>query len=260
MAVFTAYFDASGSPDQSPALALGGLVSTAEKWIDFAKEWEGCLNAFGVSTLHMKDFTQSRREFSKWKLDDPPRRRFINGLIKIIEQYVEYTTASTVLLNSYADADQTFCLREFMKPYTLGASTCVSGIIPWAISRGHDPKRIAYIFEKGDADQSDVSRCWKAQFPEYEISPVFLKKRDRHPDPKACGPIRPFEAADLIAYENFRANIAADEDGNVYRDQLRGSFLRMENLPGAEGWAFQRKAEIGQICSHWRVPLRAPQG
>lgn len=127
--------------------------------------------------------------------------------------------------------------------------------------RGSDsfPKRYPATLPHGDQRDSEPVEnrlFWDTQFPEYEISPVFFKKRDRHPDSTACVPIRPFEAADLIAYENYRANISA-EDGNVYLDQLRGSFLRMEDLPGAQGWGFARGAELEEICRLWRVPIRA---
>jgi len=58
----TAYFDASGSPDDIAAVSVAGLISTAEKWVSFTDEWEQCLEAFDVSSLHMKHFAHSRGE------------------------------------------------------------------------------------------------------------------------------------------------------------------------------------------------------
>ena len=88
MAVVTAYFDASGSPSATPVVCVGGLVSTAEKWIAFSEEWGACLEAFEVSALHMKDFTSFRGEFASWRWDEPRRKRLLSGLIQVIESHI----------------------------------------------------------------------------------------------------------------------------------------------------------------------------
>jgi len=174
-----------------------------------------------------------------------------------IEEHVEHTVASTVLMRDYKAADKTYCLSEWMKPYTLVASTCVSAILPWATRAGEAPSEIAYYFEDGDADQSDVMRCWDREFPHYEIRPLFLKKRDTHPSSGVCAPIRPFEATDFIAYENLKANIKADRSGNIFFDDLRKPFQRLGRLPGASEWRRTGLEELDSICSHYKVSKRS---
>ncbi len=238
MAKITAYFDASGSPDDTDVVAVGGLVSTAEKWIAFCGQWQECLDAFEVSALHMRDFSQSKREFSSWRNDEPRRSRFLSGLIRAIENHVEYTVASAVLMKHYRSLDERYCISEFMRPYTFAASTCVGAIARWARESAHHPAGIAYIFEKGDVDQSDVGRCWDSEFPEARLSPIFLRKGDYHPDPRVCAPIRPFEAADLIAYENLKGNLQIESSpGDVYQDQLRRLMKKPfgDRLPNGRG-------------------------
>jgi len=43
ISMFTAYFDASGSPDEGKALVVAGYVSTGEQWLEFDREWQSLL-------------------------------------------------------------------------------------------------------------------------------------------------------------------------------------------------------------------------
>jgi hypothetical protein len=256
MAPIAAYFDASGNPNDTAVISLVGLVSTAERWISFSDEWQECLDAFGVSSLHMRDFAHHEGEFSSWRGDEPKRRRFMSGLINVIENRVEYTVASTVLMKHYKAADQKYCLSEFMRPYTFAASTCVGSIIPWARNSAYAPNEIEYIFEKGDADQNDVSRCWDSQFSDYSLSPIFLKKTDKHPGSQVSAPIRPFEAADLIAYENLKGNLKIENQDRVYFDELRKPLQKLLGLPGAKEWKYSGLREMEAVCLTYGVPER----
>jgi hypothetical protein len=256
MASITAYFDASGSPD-SEAVSIGGLISSTEKWISFSGRWQEILDAFEVSSLHMKHYAHSEGEFVSWRWDEPRRRRFLSALLKVIEDHVEYAVASTVLMRDYRAVDKEYLLNGFMRPYTFAASTCVGAIGPWARGVSYDPDGISYIFEKGDTDQGDLSKCWERLFPQMRINPVFYKKRDRHPNPDVCPPIRPFEAADLIAYENHKGNVALKGKDSVFLDELRQPLQRLlTNLPGAKAWLYSRASEMEAVCSLWGVRKR----
>jgi len=255
--MITAYFDASGSPSHTPVMSLGGLVSTAEKWIAFSDQWEACLEAIGASALHMREFAHSEGEFSSWKNDEPRRRRFLNGLMWAIENHVEYSVACSVSMKDYRAIDTRYRLTEFMKPYTLVASTCASAIIPWAKHKRQEPRDIVYIFEKGDVDQDDVRRCWDSQFLSYGISPIFLKKEDKLPASEACAPIRPFEAADLITYENFKANMTIEgRPEEIFFNALRKPLQRLYQLPGAKEWQRFELGELEAVCSRYNVSER----
>lgn len=258
MAAVVAYFDASGSPGDSSVVSLAGLVTTAEKWVAFSDEWQECLDVFGVSALHMKDFAHSKREFSSWWLNEPKRRRFLSALLETVENHIEYTVAAAVWIKDYNDADERYCLSEFMRPYTIGASTCVAGIIDWATEPPRGAGAIAYIFEKGDSDQNDVNRCWRALFPERSLSPISLKKIDKLPSSEICAPIRPFEAADFIAYESLRANKALVESGgSMFFDELRAPMQRMRKLPGAEQWRLFNLKDLEATCEAYGIQKRA---
>lgn len=257
LAMIAAYFDGSGDPSDTPVVSLAGLVSTAEKWVAFSNQWEECLEAFGVSALHMREFAHSEGEFSSWRKDEPRRRRFLNGLIYAIESHIEYSVASSVSMRDYRAIDAKYRLSEFMKPYTFLASTCASAIIPWTTQTQRALGDIVYIFEKGDADQEDVRRCWDSQFPSYGISPIFRNKKDRQPGSEVSAPIRPLEAADLVAYENFKVNSTLEKhDEDIFFDELRRPLQRLFQLPGAKDWQRAGLDVLAELCSRWKVPER----
>ena len=253
MAVMTAYFDASGSPSVE-AVALGGLVTTPERWLEFDHKWSECLSAFDVTALHMKDFAHSLREFRGWDMDQPKRRRLLNGLLWVIEEMIEYTAASAVYIDDYNSLDRDYKLSEAMRPYTMASLSCAGHIVPWA--KNHNVERIAWIFEKGDVDQDDLRKHWETTYPELEVAPIFLKKRDRYPDPSQCRFIRAFEAADLLAYENLQAHKLVMRNVDVEFGDLRKPMQRMISLPGFHDWGMFNSEDIRSVCEGWKIPTR----
>jgi hypothetical protein len=257
MAIVTSYFDASGGSDQI-VVASAAVVASPEIWEEFDRRWNSCLAAFDVSALHMKDFAHSNGEFEKWKCDEPKRRRFLNGLLWIIEDLVEFTSVCSVYIDDYRYADKYFQLSESMRPYTLGSLTCASRIVMWAVEQGHDIDDLIWVFEKGDQDQSDLRKHWDLVYPDANVSPIFCKKRDIYPDKDKCRHIRPFEVADLIAYEHLQVHRLLDKkQGEVlYVDQLRRPIQRMRNWPSAKDWHTHDVASLENLCSHWNVQPR----
>jgi hypothetical protein len=119
MIEFAAYFDGSGSPDDTVAVAVAGFVATVRQWKEFERNWKDCLNDFGVSALHMRDFAHSRGEFTEWKGDENRRRRFLGRLISIIQVRVQHSFASVVRMDESRKVDTKYRLSEFSKPYAL---------------------------------------------------------------------------------------------------------------------------------------------
>lgn len=258
MAVIHSYFDASGSPSTA-AVAVAGLVARPEKWVEFDRRWSECLAAHGVSALHMKHFAHSREEFASWKDDAPKRRRFLGGLLWIIEDLVEYTATCAVYVEDYNRFDATYRLSEFMRPYTLASLTCGGHIVSWATDAAYHKNDIVWVFEKGDTDQRDLKARWDRMYPDLGVQPILCRKSDNFPDRSCFSPIRAFEAADLIAYENLQVHKALQrESGLIHVDQLRKPLKRMESLPGAKHWGFFGQQHLQDLCSKYAVDSREP--
>src|SRR5437868_5022689 len=65
MVMLTAYFDESGTDGRSPIVAVGGHLSTVERWEAFQLEWKGFLQNNGVQTFHATDLIHGYGEFTK---------------------------------------------------------------------------------------------------------------------------------------------------------------------------------------------------
>jgi hypothetical protein len=222
MGDFTAYFDASGDPS-TDAISVVGLVASAGNWVRFDQDWEECLNAFGAKSLHMKEFCHSTGQYAGWDQDEQKRRRFIWGLHKIIEKHVAFTAQSAISMSDYNRADETYQLSEFGRPYCICAVSCGGHIREWIHSQGQNENSLVTVFEHGDADQKGLESFWRQHYPDQYLGPIIKQKQDTYPDPDKLMRIRPFEAADYVAYEAFRISkqVFKTQGGNVPFRELR---------------------------------------
>jgi hypothetical protein len=254
----TSYFDVSGGPSEL-VVAPAALVASPEAWEEFDRQWNDCLDSFGVTALHMNQFAHSVGEFKGWDWDRPKRNRFINSLLWIIENLVDYTGACGLYVDDYRYVDREYQVSESMRPYTMGCLTCSSSIVNWAQREGHDKNELIWVFEKGDQDQNDLRKRWDIAYPEANVSPLFYKKRAAYPDKNKCKPIRPFEAADLIAFENLQVHrLLLERLGEeLYGDELRRPMQRMMKWESAQEWMVHDLDSIEKLCLKWRVPVRS---
>jgi hypothetical protein len=252
----TVYIDTSGGKSEV-AVSPAALVATPEAWEEFDKRWSSCLSAYGVTALHMKDFAHFRGEFESWKFHTLKRRKFLNHLLWIIEDLVEWTCSCAVYIDDYRYLDRHYCLSETLRPYTTGCLLCAAAINVWGRKNGIDD--FIWVIEKGDQDQSDLRRRWEIAYPNETVEPIFVKKRDRYPDPKVCRPIRPLEAADLLAYEHLKVHKLLDskQGEELFEDELRGPMLRMKNWESLRDWRIIDTKSLLVLCEHFQIPERS---
>jgi hypothetical protein len=247
MRVFTAYFDGSGSPDDTVAIVVAGFVAPAEQWIEFKRNWNDCLRDFGVSSLHMRNFAHSRGEFATWKGNEDRRRGFLGRLISIIRVRVWHSFACAVVMEDYRSVDGKFCLSEFSKPYALAGCTCLTKVERWKERFCKSEDEVAVVFEDGDKDKGDLIRAARS----FSVSPSFLTKQ---------GTVA-FQAADLLAYEHLLTNvkIQKSETGSIFEDELRRPFMELSAIPGGHGdWGIHMEDDLTSSCIKDGVPLRVP--
>jgi hypothetical protein len=256
MAVMTCYTDAGGGPAEivvSPAT----LVSTPDKWLEFERRWNDALAAHNISGLHMKEFAHFKGEYESFRWDEPRRRRLLNALLWIIEECIDYSAAVAIYIEGYNRADLTYRLSESMRPYTMGCMSCASRVTRWATTKGIGKNDLTWFFEKGDQDQNDLRVHWDIAYPDGAVDPIFLKKKDVHLSDQPRY-IRPFEAADLIGYENLQAHrLVRTKQGKQVFSDLRWTMQRLMKMNGAEEWGYFGDADIQRACSEWAIPPRA---
>src|ERR1035437_152881 len=151
MANFTVIFDGSGSPDGTVTLVVAGFVGKSEQWLELEKDWKCCLDDFGVSALHMKDFAHSQGDFKTWKGDEQRRRRFLARLINIISTRVWHSFGSAVIMDDYRNVDAKYQLSEHSRPYSIAGCSCLTSVRNWALKWLKPTDQILLVFEDGDA-------------------------------------------------------------------------------------------------------------
>jgi hypothetical protein len=251
--MFTAYFDASGSPDSEVAVVVAGFVAKAEQWIEFERNWNECLSSFQVSGMHMKDFAHSRGEFREWKGDEKRRQQFLAGLINVIKLRVLHSFSTIVVMEDYRKVDSVYRLTEFSKPYALAGCTTVAKAKRWAQKHGDPDDTIMFVFEDGDKDKGDLMRCMDAH---NQVSPIFLRKQESIA----------FQAADLLAYEHLLASRKMYEQQigtKVDFEDLRYPLRALSTIPGGlDGgeencdWGFHDESDLLASCKGDGMPLR----
>jgi hypothetical protein len=128
----------------------------------------------------------------------------------------------------------------------------------WGRENGLNKDDFNWVIEKGDDDQSDLRRRWESAYPNEIAEPIFVTKRDNYPDPKVYRPIRPLEAADLLAYEHLKVHKLLDrkQGEDVYEDELRGPMQRMKNWESVQQWKVLDSASLLVLCENLRIPER----
>jgi hypothetical protein len=111
--------------------------------------------------------------------------------------------------------------------------------------------------KRGDQDQNDLRKHWNIAYPDAAIKPIFLKKVDKYLSEKSRR-IRPFEAADLIGYENLLTHKRLDKLGRdtIPFEDLRKPMQRLSRMPGADKWGYFSKLEMLSTCQKWSIPAR----
>jgi hypothetical protein len=173
---YSAYFDASGHPNQQNVLTVAGFVSSVKKWSRFDKEWNAILASEGVKTFHMTDFVSNQGEFAVgWKGQTKRRKRFVEQLAACLKSNVNKSFRTTLILSDYSEINKRFRVEEDLgKPYTLCCMMCVYTLLRWA-KRKKAEKHLLYYFEDGDKDKGDFEVMHKRI---YKVRPKFLDKSE----------------------------------------------------------------------------------
>jgi Protein of unknown function (DUF3800) len=247
MAMFTVYFDASGSGTQGDALSVAGFIARTDEWLRFEKSWQIVLNAYKVKALHMKEFAPGSGEFASWKDDKKRRLEFMQDLINVVGDKCLNSFVSCIMLAPFRELDKKYCLSEVHKPLALAGTTCIDKVVRWAKRNKVADERIAYMFEDGDKDKGDLMRFSEKLF---NYVPNFLKKHQSVA----------FQAADLLAYEHRRANKQIFEagTGTLGMEDLRGTLQALDRTPPHQDddWGIYALAELEALCSKNNYPLR----
>lgn len=218
--LWSAYSDASGSqadPHLRP-LCMAGLLATELGWLRFENEWNAVLkhHKFNVPYMHMQSFAQSARgtPFEDWSSHRERRQQFIASLIKVIARSIKRAWAIYLPLKTFEAVNARYQLKEGLRgAYPLIAAACKGHVSDWM--RINRPRQLLrHLFERGDCGQQDFTALMIADgYEPPQIVPHYNKD--------SGGYVRPFEAADLIAYE-YATRFSREDAGDL--TEPRGSW------------------------------------
>lgn len=186
MAMYSAYFDESGTPDDSQFMVVAGAVADVDQWRHFEREWELVLAPLGTKLFHAVDFESGAPPFGK--LTERERDELFAKLVGIVCRRVERSCAGTVNMHDYRIANEKYVLAEqYGFPYPSAARCCMAGVEDWADRFSVDVNEILFFFEDGAKHKGQLE--WIAERDGIPV-PMFRKKSD----------VTALQAADLIAW------------------------------------------------------------
>jgi hypothetical protein len=68
MAMYSAYFDESGHPDDGRFLVVAGAVADVNQWVHFEREWVELLAPLNTNVFHAVDFDKRNPPFDQLSL------------------------------------------------------------------------------------------------------------------------------------------------------------------------------------------------
>jgi hypothetical protein len=238
MALFSAYFDESGTHQDSPVMVILGLIATNEQWKHLKREWDELLIQFELlPPFHMKEYAHSTGQFKAWK-GAPIRDRFLSRIVGIILRRVQYSVAVSLSMPDYNKviAPNPKASLFFGSPYAMCIYQTLFLLDLWWKKLPHERDKIPCIFDSGHPKSSEVSRIVRkySSHPNMEkkaLESVSFVPDDDHP---------PLQAADLVAWELCKAT----REGRV----RRRSFERLREVP--HEWIHMGTEALGFIGSH----------
>lgn len=245
MPLFTAYFDASGTP-QATALTMAGYVADEHKWAKFEKCWQEILTREHIRCFHMTDFASCHGEFEGWKEKPELRKRFIADLQECARKFTNKRFSATVVVSDYNAVNEKYVLEEvFGRPYSFCGISCVEHVRTWAKNRRH-VRELMFAFEDGDKDKGNFKTICRERFRP-AIKAAFLPKADHVP----------FQAADLAAWKTrhpIREAVGDREYTVPDIERLLSSTKEFLRLPHSGG-VFDYEA-LMKICRGYKIRLR----
>jgi hypothetical protein len=249
LAMFTAYFDASGTPKTS-VLTMAGFVGRIKKWTDFESDWRGLLPA-GVTMFHMTDFASSKSGWEAWKGPEHSERRvrLIQKLSACIKRTVNKGFVHSVRRKHFMECDKEYRLRDrFKNQYVFLGMGCLGKLEIWAENKKIKKDKILCVFEDGDKGIGQLIALARSE----GFNAVPQSKKD----------VRAFDACDLAAWK-LRTVIDDAWEKELHMaqpdaaDRILKSLGVVENLvrdPRAVGMYSLRG--IREVCRLLNIPKR----
>ena len=224
IAVLGAFFDDSGTHDDAPVVAIGGLRGTEEQWEDFHAKWTAQLAepAPGkppIKNFHLTKCRASHGDFYSYK---PVERNYAIGRFRDIILYVcLFTIAVAVDFAAWRELVFGQVADEIGEPIGLCFYKCVEATFN-AIRWRRPGEPIIFMFDQGTQDRLDMwTRLFRMQKDRYpELDAMGFLEVEKHP---------PLQGADYIANNTYHfAQQSFLYGKNANPDPIFSCFMKRE--------------------------------
>ena len=229
MAKFSAYFDASGTPDSQPFVVVAGYIANYYQWRLFEINWKLIHDQYGVDLpFHMVDFqaatsnleryqkqSNARKDYVELAKDESKAIEFFKRICVAQLSVVNCAISCTVPMSTYNNVSSLLDLRTVVPPYAMAARICIHALHNW--EREFDiSEPVEYIFEEGDFEQGKFTEL---MVDEGWPKPIYKKKKD----------FAGLQGADQYAWEEL---FYLKQDLQSQNPLFRNSFkLLLEGIP-----------------------------
>lgn len=187
MAMFTAYFDASGDALKQPYVVVSGYIANYLQWKSYENMWTRIHDDHGVKKpFHMAEFVSAlsnpkyaqqknaRPDYIAISQDPKKARSFLLELCITQATYVNCVVTCVVPMDVYNGVSLLLDLRTVIPPYALGARMCIERVHGWErMFSVVEP--VECIFEEGDFEQGKFTEL---MVKEGWAKPIYKKKND----------------------------------------------------------------------------------
>lgn len=250
--MFAAYFDESGTPDESHVvLTVAGFVSTITKWGRFEKEWPAILKEFGLpdgTVFHMNRFASSQPPYDVFKQQSERKAALVSNLVACTKRNVNKAFSCSVALRDWESLNRRYRVSESLGfPYAFCGRTCVGQVIKWARGKSISPNKINFFFEHGAKHRGQLDKILRANDG---IEPLFRTKEEQVQ----------FQPADLLAWKHRKlmAEVVKHDgspDLEKYLSIMR-SLKTLNSIP--HDYGVHTLESLEKVIKAAKIPLRGP--
>ena len=248
----TAYFDDSGHAANKKVLLVCGFVTSEERWNLFEKEWAAILRQprFDLDYLHMKEFSNYRGRFEKFKDNLLLQRALFSTLYELLDLRTEATFGCTVLLQDYDRINADHGLEEtYGHPLAIAGCASINRALRW-MEKHHPGDRIRFVFDRGMDGWGNLLRLAQ-RFWIDEVIPVTGSYKEQ----------LALQAADHVAWELHRFATKAVDAGFAPKSvRTRGSLdSLMARFQKEDTWLLVNELELRNMCESRLEPGPVPR-
>jgi hypothetical protein len=200
MAVYKAFYDASGTENTPGHLVVMGVVATEEAWPRFEEAWQAILSRFAITRHRHAEYVQNDCEFAKWTGNHPDRTAYLAALIDTHAACIENTFLVGIAdasIKAVVERYAGFADDDGRGAYGFAGHLCRRTVEDW-IHHSKPGSSIHHVFEDGDPGQAMLRLLMQVGPGGYDGFSVL-------PKCNSLGQwVRQFEAADMVAWEARR--------------------------------------------------------